>query len=45
MGAIFLILAILFGMGAIGDELQQNRNNYTKLFIACVIGVILIRIL
>lgn len=27
------MLALLFGMGAIGDKEQENRNNYTKICI------------
>lgn len=30
MEILLFILALLFGMGAIGDKEQGNRNNYTK---------------
>lgn len=39
------MLALLFGMGAIGDKEQGNRNNYTKICIACIIGIILMKVL
>ena len=39
------MLALLFGLGVIGDREQENRNNYTKICIVCIIGIILMRIL
>jgi hypothetical protein len=39
------MLALLFGMGVIGDKEQENRNNYTKICIVCIIGIILMRTL
>lgn len=45
MEILLFMLALLFGMGAIGDKEQGNRNNYTKICIACIIGIILMRVL
>lgn len=39
------MLALLFGLGVIGDKEQENRNNYTKICIVCIIGIILMRVL
>ncbi|WP_299052563.1 hypothetical protein [uncultured Eubacterium sp.] len=45
MEVLLFMLACLFGMGVIGDKEQENRNNYTKICIVCIIGIILMRIL
>lgn len=45
MEILLFILALLFGMGAIGNKEQGNRNNYTKICIVCIIGIILMRVL
>ena len=45
MEVLLFMLACLFGMGVIGDEEQENCNNYTKICIVCIIGIILMRIL
>lgn len=43
---IFLaIMAAFFGFGAVGDRIQENRNNYTKICIACIIAMLIINII
>ena len=37
---IFAILAFILLFGMIGDKEQKNRDNYTKCFIALVIGIV-----
>lgn len=40
---IFLaILAVILLWGMIGDKVQQNRNNFTKGFIATIIGIVVL---
>lgn len=45
MEILLFMLALLFGLGVIGDKEQKNRNNYTKICIVCIIGIILMRVL
>lgn len=45
MEILLFMLALLFGLGVIGDREQENRNNYTKICIVCIIGIILMRVL
>lgn len=39
MVIIFAILAFILFAGMIGDKEQKNRDNYTKAFIAVIIGI------
>jgi len=40
---VFLaILAVFLLFGMVGDKLQQNRNNFTKGFIATIIGIVVL---
>lgn len=45
MEILLFMLALLFGTGAIGDKEKENRNNYTKICIVCIIGIILMKVL
>lgn len=43
---IFLaIMAAFFGFGAVGDQIQENRDNYTKICIACILAIVIINFL
>lgn len=43
---IFLAFMVaFFGFGAVGDRIQENRNNYTKICIACIIAMLIINII
>ena len=43
---IFLaFMAVFFGFGAVSDRIQENRNNYTKICIACIIAMLIINII
>lgn len=42
---IFLaILAFILFWGMIGDKFQENRNNYTKGFMVCVIAMVILQL-
>ena len=45
MEILLFMLALLFGLGVIGDKEQKNRNNYTKICIVCIVGIILMKVL
>lgn len=45
MEYLLFILALLFGFGAIGDKVQENRNNYTLICVACIVAIAVIIIL
>lgn len=39
MEIFIFLLALLFGMGAIGDRDRGNRQNFTIAFTACILAV------
>lgn len=42
---IFLVvMAAFFGFGSVGDRIQKNRDNYTRVCIACIIAIIIINL-
>lgn len=41
---LIFIMACVFGLGAIDDTEQANRNNYTKICIACILAMTIIKI-
>lgn len=41
---LIILMAIVFGFGAIGDKEEANRNNYTMICIACILAIASIRI-
>ena len=42
---IFLaVMAAFFGFGSVGDRIQENRDNYTRVCIACIIAIIIINL-
>lgn len=42
---IFLaVMAAFFGFGSVGDRIQKNRDNYTRICIACIIAIIIINL-
>jgi hypothetical protein len=42
---IFLaVMAAFFGFGSVGDRIQENRENYTRVCIACIIAIIIINL-
>ena len=47
-GIIFMlglwIWAAFFGFGSVGDRIQENRDNYTRICIACIIAIIIINL-
>ena len=43
MEILLFILAVLFGLGSIGDKDQRNRNNYTWICIACILAIAIIK--
>lgn len=45
MEILIFFMACVFGFGAIGDKEQANRNNYTKICIACIIAIAIIKTL
>lgn len=42
MKILLAILAIILFLGMIGDKIQENRNNYTKGFIATVFAIAIV---
>lgn len=44
MEILLFVLAVLFGLGSIGDKDQRNRNNYTWICIACILAIAMIKI-
>lgn len=40
MVCIFAVVAFIMLCGMIGDKEQKNRDNYTKVFIALIIGIV-----
>lgn len=43
---IFLaVMAVFFGFGAVGDQIQENRDNYTKICIACILAIVVMKFL
>lgn len=32
-------MAAFFGFGSVGDRIQKNRDNYTRVCIACIIAI------
>lgn len=44
MEILLFVLAALFGLGAIGDKDQRNRNNFTWICIACILAIAIIKI-
>lgn len=45
MEVLIFLMAVVFGFGAIGDKEQRNRNNYTKICIACILAIAIIKTL
>lgn len=39
MEVLIFLMAVVFGFGAIDDREQRNRNNYTKICIACILAI------
>lgn len=44
MDILLFMLAVVFGLGSIGDKDQRNRNNYTWICIACILAIAIINI-
>ena len=44
MNIFLAIVAIILFFGMIGDKIQENRNNYTKGFIVCVIAMVILHL-
>ena len=44
MNIFLALLVVLFGIGAIADKEQQNRNNFTMICIACIAAITIINI-
>jgi len=40
----FIVLALIFFFGMVGDNLQKNRDNYTLAFIVSVGAIVLMHI-
>lgn len=45
MDVLIFLMAVVFGFGAIGDKEQRNRNNYTKICIACILAIAIMKTL
>lgn len=41
---LFSLLLCLFGMGAMADQRQENRQNYTWISVACILAIVIINI-
>lgn len=42
---IFLtVMAVFFGFGSVGDRIQENRDNYSRVCIACIVAIIIINL-
>lgn len=41
---LLFVLAVVFGLGSIGDKDQRNRNNYAWICIACILAITMINI-
>ena len=44
MKIFFVILAVLLLFGMVGDDIQQNRNNFTWAFIVTIICIVVLHI-
>lgn len=43
MEYLLFILALLFGLGAIADRVQETRNNCTLMCVACIVAIVILR--
>lgn len=43
LNVFLVIMAAFFGFGAVGDQIQENRDNYTKICIACILAIVIMK--